>query len=543
MPHRPVLAILRIDEDADAYRDRVAAARMTAANLRWRPRVPRRREDVALSHAYPASAPMRRVAIAMWPLSPLTVSAVISVGLGWLAAFGHINVAALLVIMMGFLVLALRAPALLAALLLLAVMNGVPVVNLAGRLPGGLPIRDAAVFALIVLLYAYRGRSRSVQGVRLERAATIWSTCFIAWWTFTVARSVLLDSIPLLQAVLYGRDFLYFAILLPLALRVRFPMRSFRPAGGLLLLAAILYAIGESLQSLTGIAMPWLAHPTLLAENEGLTRLYSPMTNVVITCLIFLGALLLSPAVRGRRWGAGSLALILMLGAVFQLFRANYAAMAVAFVVGLTIYAVRYSSVTAVLVRSAVVVMIMVVLGIASATEIKEGQNTSQATDNPITMRVEEGVSDTLHSQGSVGYREMLDEKLLQVLGMHWPVGLGFLHPAAHYVAGLPFGTIRNTDTGVLNVLMTMGIVGVILIYAPLAYGFRELLRASKIDSPRPRGSSGTLVYGGAAWIAWAVAGSLTLVLLFSIDGLVLTALVLAFLGQAITRESVLPNY
>ena len=41
------------------------------------------------------------------------------------------------------------------------------------------------------------------------------------------------------------------------------------------------------------------------------------------------------------------------------------------------------------------------------------------------------------------------------------------------------------------------------------------------------------LAYAGTAWVTWLVVGSATLVVLFSVNGLVLTALVLAVLGQA----------
>jgi hypothetical protein len=102
-----------------------------------------------------------------------------------------------------------------------------------------------------------------------------------------------------------------------------------------------------------------------------------------------------------------------------------------------------------------------------------------------------------------------------------------------HYVAGLPEGAIRNSDVGVFNALMTMGVIGALLIYAPLLYGFVALLRAAstwrRLGLPERR----WIAYGGAAWIAWALVGSWNLGVLFSVTGLVVTALVLGWLAQA----------
>ncbi len=57
-----------------------------------------------------------------------------------------------------------------------------------------------------------------------------------------------------------------------------------------------------------------------------------------------------------------------------------------------------------------------------------------------VIARASSGVSALVHSTGTVGYREQVDGAMLRVLGHKWPVGLGFLHPAARYVAGLPEG-------------------------------------------------------------------------------------------------------
>src|SRR5438477_12108578 len=93
-----------------------------------------------------------------------------------------------------------------------------------------------------------------------------------------------------------------------------------------------------------------------------------------------------------------------------------------------------------------------------------------------VAHRFEEGIQNVANTTGTVRYRRELDHEMLTLLGASWPIGLGFLHSGAHYVAGLPEGSIRNTDTGVFNALMAMGVVGTLLIYAPLAFAFIELV-------------------------------------------------------------------
>jgi hypothetical protein len=151
-----------------------------------------------------------------------------------------------------------------------------------------------------------------------------------------------------------------------------------------------------------------------------------------------------------------------------------------------------------------------------------------------VFTRVQGGISDVSQSTGTVGYRESVDREMLHRLGHEWPVGLGFLSTAYHYVPTLPSGSIRNSDTGVFNVLMTMGLIGLVLVYVPLGYGFRELFRSSA-EVAGTALDRRWIVVGGAAWIAFAVAGSATLILLFSVSGLVLSALVLAFLASGVS--------
>ena len=467
----------------------------------------------------------------------LTGLAVSAIGAGWLIAHGHTIYVAGAGIIAVLLIFAFQAPGPLAALLLLAALNGIPIVSLGHPLPGGLKVQDAALFGLAALLAAYPDRHPNQERARMMRVATMWGACFIAWWMYEFARSSLLDGIPWLKAALFGRDFLYFAILLPLALRARLPARSLR-AGGLLLLAGVtVCAIGQDVQSVTGTSFSWLVHPAIVDTTSisGLTRLYSSMSLLINSALIFAAALLLSKESRGRRLPITALVVLYFIAAAVQLTRANYFALGVALLVAVGLYAVAYGSLTNVFVRVATTLAVLSVAVLAVSTIAGSG---NVAGVQSVTSRADSGVSALVHSTGTVGYREQVDGTMLRVLGHKWPVGLGFLHPAARYIAGLPGGTIRNTDTGVFNALMTMGIIGVFLIYAPLAYGLRQLARASH----RVRRAAGPVppwvVYAGAAWIGWALAGSLTLIVLFSAPGLIMSALALAALGHIITEPN-----
>lgn len=469
-------------------------------------------------------------------LAPWVVVPVAAIAVGWLIARGDVRWVAVGAVVVAFVVLVVEAPGPLAAFLLLSVMNGVPFVNLGvHRLPGGLKVQDAAVFGLAILLFAYRDRHPNPARARIVRVATIWSACYIAWWLYQFARSDLLDGIPWRDAVLYGRDFLYFAILLPLALRTRLPRRSLR-TGGLLVFAGVTAcAVGRDIQQITGVPLNWLVHPTLVAHAQGLTRIYSYMSLIINTALVFAAALLLSRQSRGRRWPLAALVVVLFADAALELTRANYFALAVALLVAVTLglHAARYSSVTNIIVRLAVTVGILV--GVVLAIAVAGGSNVTVV--HSVLSRASSGVSDLTHSTGTVGYREQIDSDLVRVLGNKWPIGLGFLNPVARQVVGVPGGNIRNVDTGVFNVVMTMGVVGAILLYAPLVYGLSRLFRARwdrRPSLPVPP----WILYGAAAWIAWVIAGSPTLDVLFNTPGLVMSALVLAVLGRLITSSS-----
>ena len=115
--------------------------------------------------------------------------------------------------------------------------------------------------------------------------------------------------------------------------------------------------------------------------------------------------------------------------------------------------------------------------------------------------------------------REAVTKTMKAYLGERWPGGLGFVPPATHYFEGLPGGSIRDSDLGVLNAVMTMGVIGAALIYLPVISMLIDCLRRRPL---RQAGEYSWLRYGGAIWIVATLVSSVTLTTLFSTSGVVL---------------------
>jgi hypothetical protein len=480
---------------------------------------------------YRAARPVTRLTLGAGGIAAVAVLVGAPVG-GWLIATGHQGVIFACCAAVAALVLARWWPGPFVALTVLVIMNGVPAVDLSTRVVGSFGIQDCGVLALAAGLYSYRGEIVVGRERRVARIAAIWSACFVAWWIITFARSVLLDGIPIRYVVSYGRDFLYFAILLPLAVRARLPSKSVRYGVLLLIAGVVVYAVGQIGSALSGHELSWLVHPLESGKTSGLVRLASPMSEVVSTSLIFLAAWLVAGGVSRRQVPAAALVTLLAVSVALQLTRSNYAAMVVALVTGVAVHSIRGGSFTAVIVRVAMAVLVVTVAVIALGTAKVANSGIGDVASS-VATRAESGVSAVSNSSGTFGYRTHLDATMLHVLGSQWPIGLGFLDPTVHYVAGVPEGAIRNSDVGVFNALMTMGVIGALFIYAPLLYGFVALLRASRSWGRLELSKRRWIAYGAAAWIAWALVGSWNLVVLFSVTGLVITALVLGVLAQA----------
>jgi hypothetical protein len=417
-----------------------------------------------------------------------------------------------------------------AGLLVVAVLNGVPGVDLESFAEkGAFRASDLLVASLMLLL-----------GVRLLRAAdevfadrtwrllAWWSALFLLWWTWILASSVVDDGIPVMRAALFGRDFLYFGLLLPLFVGA---LRRRREVFGLLATiatASLVHAFGQLGIVLGIVEYDWLVHETLLSEYEGLPRIYAFMSDAVVATLAISAGLALMGRRRGLRALGVALALVTALSTLFQFTRATYAGLAFGFLVITGIWLARRQS-SAQPIRRTALVAVGVVLA-AGTFVVSNGARPALSSDSPasaVSERAVSSVQELTNRTGTVGYRYDVSQRMLDRLGGAWLFGLGFWHPDAKPVGGLPQRSIRNGDVGVLNGLMTMGLVGTVLFYVPLVAALVAFIRrrdSEDVDAV----DVDWFFYGLSAWLLAVLVGSLTLIQLFSVPGVVLTAGVVA---------------
>ena len=130
-----------------------------------------------------------------------------------------------------------------------------------------------------------------------------------------------------------------------------------------------------------------------------------------------------------------------------------------------------------------------------------------------------------------MGRREEKAEATLGALGGKWLTGLGFWTPSTHYFIGVPEGEIRDGDLGVLNIYVTEGLIGVLVLYVPLMVlllvlmafpswgGFAVSRRDEGGTSREQSGEASWLILGAGIWLAATLASSITLGGLASRDG------------------------
>jgi hypothetical protein len=420
-----------------------------------------------------------------------------------------------------------------AGLMVAVVMNGLPFIDLESySKEGSFRIADLAVAALVVVL-AVRTVSRK------DKIATPWWRAFLGWWSFalagwwafTVVRSGFHD-IPVLKAALYGRDFLYFALLLPLFVGGLRTTREVRGVLITLLAAVLLFVLGHIALVTFGAANGgWFVHETLSNEFEGVTRIYALISDAsVATVPIGIGLLLMGSSRRQRTQGGVILA-VTALSVLLQFGRATYFGLFVGIVFASGFWLARRRGTVAARRLALALAGLAVAAGFAASSSYRAAPSyansnavvTSAPSTGVVAARVASGLHELSSKSGTVQYRYDLTHRMVRVLNGHWADGLGFWHPAVKYVPTLPDGSIRNADVGVLNSIMTMGLIGTVLIYAPLVVVLAACLR-------RRAGADGSLdwwFFGITAWIVSVIVTSVSLVTLFTISGLVFTAAML----------------
>ena len=413
---------------------------------------------------------------------------------------------------------------------MLGVLNGIPGLDLdAFAVPGSFRPSDLLIAFLIGVLVLWHFTTPADQLVdsRWLALTRTWAFIFVAWWLVTLARSVFFSDIPPLHAALFGRDFLYFALLLPLlpvALRRRNDIVTLVAVVGT---AAAIFSVAQTttslFPSLAGVVdLSALINPTLTNELEGLTRIYSYMGDVVIVgAIVAAGTAILARSSR-LRLGASVLFVLLTVGALAQLSRASYASMLAGLLVlvGIAMFRAPAPLVVArkIVPALALLVALFPLLGLVHPVK----QN-SQSAAQVFATRAGSGIEEIQARSGTFGYRYNVQSEMLDVVGNRWPVGVGFWHPDDRFVSGLPEGSIRNGDVGVLNGITTIGAVGTICSSSPSSGRFSFSWRR------RPTGSEewDGFIFGASGWLFGVAVASISLVTLFSVQGLLLTAVVI----------------
>jgi hypothetical protein len=465
---------------------------------------------------YPANA--RFLAIS------LTLLSLITIVIGALVAREAVIVAALAVGGPIVAWLAIAHPGVTLGGIWLIALNGIPFIDLEGKL-GAFKNTDVAMVA-IASLAAIQWLTASGQTKRtpFPRGVGIACITLAIWWSITVARSVN-GGIPLPDAVLYGRDFLFLTIVIPAGWQILGRPRAWRECMLLVFGGTLVFALAY-VASAAGLANPTLViHPHRLLEVGSLARLYTPMNDLIVAAAVIgIAILATTPKSRFTRLVGASTA-VMLLAFAFQLTRAAYIGVAIGLVVAVGIALSRGRSIRRIVTRRASIVLAIV--GIALFILMQSGLASDRTT--VVGERIASGLTEADSNSGTVGYRVKLYDKMIAVLGTSWPVGLGFLHPKDRYFSEFPQGSIRNPDVGLMNAVMTMGVVGLIFLYGILgAVG----LYVAHTRKQRPV----WIVVGLFSVLAVLIASSPTLVTLFSPTGLLTTGLTLTVCAVA-TKE------
>jgi len=307
---------------------------------------------------------------------------------------------------------------------------------------------------------------------------------------------------------------------------------------GLLLVLAVgvsLFAVGQIMLA-TGVGRPGkLIHFERTLHESGLTRVYAQMTDLVDAGLAVALAAILLARRRAVQLIASPIALLLTISVVVQLTRARWIGLILGLLLVSLWFVVHSQARVSALLRKRLILAagLVTITGVAVVVVVP-----GILPGTTLSHRLLSIVTNLQGKSGTVAVRETASKTLTGYLGGRWPFGLGFIPPSFHFYLGMSEGSIRDTDLGVLNAVVTMGIVGAILVYAPVLSTLSHCLRRVSAQQARYE----WLRYGGAIWLAAVMISSVTLVTLFSASGLVLTAVFLTALVHPSVSAALVPN-
>jgi hypothetical protein len=446
---------------------------------------------------------------------------------GWGIAGGHAKAMFLAMAILGLLALALAKRGACIGVLLLTAMNGIPFVDTSEVVVAKMTVEDLAIVALLLIASIWILLEKGARdSSRLAGNISRMGGLLLLWWLWSVARTVVSQHVPVLHATGFGRDFLYFGLLLVVLPRIRLTSRDIGALLWVLTIGVCLFAAGQ-IMTVTGLPqLHGLIHFERAAQQSGLTRVYAHMTDLVTAGVAVSVAAGLSARQPMARLLAGPVVLLLVTSIVLQLTRARWIGLVVGIVVVSIWLLVKGGGHLAPILRRrlALAIGVLTLAGIVGLLVVP-----GLASGGPVMQRLLSIAADLQTGGGSLAIREEVTRAMTSLLGRQWLVGLGFVPPSAHYFPGLPNGSLRDADVGVLNAVMTMGVLGAVLLYLPLVRGLIHCLGRSSTQWDT---RYGWLRFGGAVWIVATLVSSVTLVTLFSTGGLALAAVALTVLAH-----------
>ena len=399
--------------------------------------------------------------------------------LGVVVAVGgpSIGVVLALLLVTPLLVAQRRVRVVFTAVLLVALVNGIPFVDLAAlNLSGSFNYTDPILLVLFGIgVYELVRRPAALKGL-VPRWLLVMLLVFSLAWVVGVISGAS-QGTPALKAILFGRDLLTVWLIVVVALVFR-DSTEVKILLCTIIVASVIYSVAHGAQVGLGIDTSAITHPKRITDALGFARLYASMNlPSVLGFLSALGFALWARSNRMRAWSAAA-ALVIGLEQVLSLTRANYLALSLALVIG-CIAAFATGSVKWGVGRTGnalVGVSALAVGGYALSF-------TSLARSSiwvSVQSRITSAASDVSAAEGNVGYRLIVYAEMLRVLGNNWILGIGLQHPEYHWFAGLPDGTIRNSDVGVLSVLLPIGLLGLVPLLLIGVMACVESLRAMR---------------------------------------------------------------
>ena len=451
----------------------------------------------------------------------------------------------------GFVVVVLAAAAMLPSRWRLGVVIGVLVVAGVDAFPGpeldatfkfGLTRQELVVIALMLILAVDIARHRLWRFFQTPLGCLLLlsSLAGIAWWLFTLLRTSAVPGTVLSHSTNFGEDFLSAMILIPL-LAASFQRRETRlvalaTVGIISLLPAALFVIG-TLGHQTFSAFIHPVKTTAATATTGSNRLYAPAQDLFPAAFALgLTAAVLAPPGVWRRV-AGLIAGVNLFAVLAGQTRAEYLGLGVGLVLASLVYlhgpaaagALRRIGSAVVAIAIVVAVVLLGFPGTPASSTVKHfGSRFSSISST---------LSSSNATTSTVAERASEAATLEQALGSQWLSGLGFVSYRDVYNAELPGGSIRNTDVGLLNSVMTMGVIGTAIYYLPIF-----LVAIRLVWVARRRIDESTWVrYGALMGLISVLAASITLDTFFSGTGVVPVAMVIALAATPLTEATGAP--